>query len=148
MLIILGIYCAVDMVSLIERFMGPTWAHLGPTGPRWAPCWAMNFAIWDILIKVNISDRTCMIKHCCFYICPGAIPWIIWVNSTCENRTKHNKPWTRCIFIGAYLLHSSGLAQDWSNSIANTLELLQSCGKPSIYGATIMTDTSTNMWMA
>ena len=19
--------------------MGPTWAHLGPTGPRWAPCW-------------------------------------------------------------------------------------------------------------
>ena len=24
---------------LIARFMGPTWAHLGPTGPRWAPCW-------------------------------------------------------------------------------------------------------------
>ena len=19
--------------------MGPTWGHLGPTGPRWAPCW-------------------------------------------------------------------------------------------------------------
>ena len=26
-------------LSLIARFMGPTWAHLGPTGPRWAPCW-------------------------------------------------------------------------------------------------------------
>ena len=25
--------------SLITRFMGPTWGHLGPTGPRWAPCW-------------------------------------------------------------------------------------------------------------
>ena len=29
--------------SLIARFMGPTWgqhgAHLGPTGPRWVPCW-------------------------------------------------------------------------------------------------------------
>ena len=25
--------------SLKARFMGPTWAHLGPTGPRWAPCW-------------------------------------------------------------------------------------------------------------
>ena len=25
--------------SLIARFMGPTWVHLGPTGPRWAPCW-------------------------------------------------------------------------------------------------------------
>ena len=22
---------------LIARFMGPTWAHLGPTWPRWAP---------------------------------------------------------------------------------------------------------------
>ena len=25
--------------TLIARFMGPTWGHLGPTGPRWAPCW-------------------------------------------------------------------------------------------------------------
>ena len=27
----------------IAKFMGPTWghsgAHLGPAGPRWAPCW-------------------------------------------------------------------------------------------------------------
>ena len=23
----------------IAKFMGPTWAHLGPVGPRWAPCW-------------------------------------------------------------------------------------------------------------
>ena len=26
-------------VSQIAKFMGPTWAHLGPVGPRWAPCW-------------------------------------------------------------------------------------------------------------
>ena len=26
-------------MTLIARFMGATWAHLGPTGPRWAPCW-------------------------------------------------------------------------------------------------------------
>ena len=25
--------------SQITNFMGPTWAHLGPVGPRWAPCW-------------------------------------------------------------------------------------------------------------
>ena len=24
---------------LIAKYVGPTWAHLGPTGPRWAPCW-------------------------------------------------------------------------------------------------------------
>ena len=30
-----------DMTTLtqIARFMGPTWGHLGPVGPRWAPCW-------------------------------------------------------------------------------------------------------------
>ena len=25
--------------TLIARFMGPHGAHLGPTGPRWAPYW-------------------------------------------------------------------------------------------------------------
>ena len=27
------------VITLITRFIGPTWGHLGPTGPRWAPCW-------------------------------------------------------------------------------------------------------------
>ena len=27
------------LLTLIARFMGPTWVHLGSTGPRWAPCW-------------------------------------------------------------------------------------------------------------
>ena len=26
-------------ITQIARFMGPTWAHQGPTGPRWAPWW-------------------------------------------------------------------------------------------------------------
>ena len=30
-------------------------------------------------------------------------------------------------------LYNDGLAQDWSNSISNALELPQSCSKPSIY---------------
>ena len=30
-------------------------------------------------------------------------------------------------------MHVDGLVQDCSNSIANTLELLQSCTKPSMY---------------
>ena len=25
--------------ALIARFMGPTWGHLGPRGPRWGLCW-------------------------------------------------------------------------------------------------------------
>ena len=31
------------------------------------------------------------------------------------------------------VIHINGLVQDCSNSIANELELLQSCTKPSIY---------------
>ena len=27
------------ILTLIAKFMGPTWAHLGPVGPRWVPCW-------------------------------------------------------------------------------------------------------------
>ena len=29
----------IGVGALIARLMGPTWAHLGPSGPRWAPCW-------------------------------------------------------------------------------------------------------------
>ena len=33
-----------SFAAQIAKFMGPTWgpprgAHLGPVGPRWAPCW-------------------------------------------------------------------------------------------------------------
>ena len=35
------------------------------------------------------------------------------------------------------MLHIDGLVQDRSNSIANALELLQSCTKPSIWSATV-----------
>ena len=50
-LVNIGVYLSVDVLNssrhamntlmntLIARFMGPTWAHLGPAGPRWAPCW-------------------------------------------------------------------------------------------------------------
>ena len=28
-----------NISSQTTKFMGPTWAHLGPVGPWWAPCW-------------------------------------------------------------------------------------------------------------
>ena len=55
--------------SLIARFMGPTWAHLGPTGPRWAPCCPMNFAIWDSMLTVSESEPVTKILTGC-----GPIP--------------------------------------------------------------------------
>ena len=38
-----------------------------------------------------------------------------------------------------YEVHIDGLVQDCSNSIANALELLQSCTKPSTYGLSQIT---------
>ena len=29
----------LEKKKLIARFMGPTWVHLRPTGPKWAQCW-------------------------------------------------------------------------------------------------------------
>ena len=36
-----------QVTAPITRFVGPTWGHLGPTEPKWARCWPMNFAIWE-----------------------------------------------------------------------------------------------------
>ena len=32
-------YYQYHQLALIARFMGQHGTHLGPTGPRWAPCW-------------------------------------------------------------------------------------------------------------
>ena len=34
-----GLFCRATILPQIAKFMGPTWAHLGPVGPKWSPCW-------------------------------------------------------------------------------------------------------------
>ena len=48
-------------ISLIAMFMGPTWAHLGPTGPRWAPCWPHELCYLGLFSWRWIS-HTCSIS--------------------------------------------------------------------------------------
>ena len=46
----------------IARFLWPAWAHLGPVGPRWAPCWPQkacyqgcyNESWLDLVVTANI----------------------------------------------------------------------------------------------
>ena len=46
----------------------------------------------------------------------------------------HRKTTTLCyVYLNKQVYYIDGLVQDCSNSIANALELLQSCTKPSIY---------------
>ena len=37
------------LTYMIAKFMGPTWGHLGPTGPRLSHVGPMNLDIWDVI---------------------------------------------------------------------------------------------------
>ena len=54
-------------ISLIAKFMGPIWAHLGPTGPSWAPCWPHELCYLGLFSWRWIS-HTCSISMSRNYI--------------------------------------------------------------------------------
>ena len=75
------VYCACCycVLSQIARFMGPTWAYLGPTGPRWAPSWPQGLCYLGCIKKLKpihndwrfADDRLksiCLGENCCVYI--------------------------------------------------------------------------------
>ena len=47
----------VCWTTLIAKFMGPTLAHLGPTGPRWTPLWPHD--------PCYLENRQCQIGFLC-----------------------------------------------------------------------------------
>ena len=71
------------IASLIARFIGPTWgpygAHLGPTGPRWAPCWphelwylgyhAQKFFYWSLHFHFLSEDWCPTLSGCQLQAC-------------------------------------------------------------------------------
>ena len=60
--------------SLIARFMGPTWGHLGPTEPMWAPCWPhelCSLACFHVQIKLNLNSTNLHICNDC--ICTNTL---------------------------------------------------------------------------
>ena len=84
-------------------------AHLWPTGPRWAPYWPMNFAIWEAF-HINywpfgqgihqlpvVSQHTEVQKWVSLLL-----HWIsFWTNSQVEMRCINShvaSPWWLCLF--------------------------------------------------
>ena len=49
--------------SLIARFMGPTWAHLGRSGPRWALCWLYEPCYLGCKAKILQIRKTYLIQR-------------------------------------------------------------------------------------
>ena len=47
---------------VIARFVGPTWAHLGLTGPRWAPCWPHELCYLGMPPFIFISTNRSKLK--------------------------------------------------------------------------------------
>ena len=92
-----------------------------------------------IYLKYKQLSNICVINM--KYECTSRYPvWEILgpgfkVNIHTEIRITISLPvYTYNIYIYQYAIyHIDGLVQDCSNSIANTLKLLQSCTKPSIY---------------
>ena len=58
--------------------------------------------------------------------------WLSWYYVIIEDGIEHNDCNEMSVVFSK--CHCNGLVQDCSNSIANALELLQSCRKPWIYG--------------
>ena len=76
---------SLGLMSMIARVMGPTWAHLGPVGPRWTLCSGlMSFAFWGVIssmwnacipcvLLVNISELHCSINSPADIICDRVV---------------------------------------------------------------------------
>ena len=45
--------------SQIAMFMGPTWDHLGPVGPRWAPCWSYKPCCQGYFNRQPLEETKC-----------------------------------------------------------------------------------------
>ena len=50
-------------VATIPSSWGQHGAHLGPVGPRWAPCWSMNPAISDGYWRLTIFQQFALAMH-------------------------------------------------------------------------------------
>ena len=73
--------------SLRARFIKPTWAHLGPTGPRWAPSWPHELCYlgcYNWLCYSNTwLDSNCKIQWFLYY-CPFRAEFMMrwWYGNT------------------------------------------------------------------
>ena len=99
--------------TVIARFMGEHGAHLGPTGPRWAPCWSHEICYlgnYPGLYRLCIRDAISLsgINDClntwygndCLFI-------IKLAGSYCEASVdiqEHSLHWMWFIRIRTYLL--------------------------------------------
>ena len=142
---------------------GPLWGK--STGQRWIP---LTNAIM-MFVDVNLNKRVNKQSRCRWFETPWHSLWRRWNESLCQyiyelsqvytgvkNRFKFvKKSVVHKIFSGGAHIQKAkarrnvmkytdfnidGLVQDCSNCIANALELLQSCTKPSI--CTLNQDTA------
>ena len=113
-------------ISLIARFMGPTWAHLGPTGPRWAPAhrWAFGvycgycgdlrkvIVLWQYRI-VFVGNDKCYEWRPFFYVSWQLLHWPTYSGdralkrsfSTCRESLELYLSWIWYVFKSAFFWH-------------------------------------------
>ena len=63
---------SVQNISQIESSWGQHGAHLGPVGPRWAPCWPHKPCYQGCLCKSHKpqnEDNSCLLAHNSLLLC-------------------------------------------------------------------------------
>ena len=80
--------------TLVTRFMGPTWAHLGPTGPRWAPFWPHELCYLGSshITTAGVEMKTTVMMNISQLRFTTALPWSwhtqLWLFGTRLEVTK------------------------------------------------------------
>ena len=57
-----GALC-INRCSLIAKFLGQHGTHLGPTKPRWAPCWHQELCYLRIVLIISMSYCNLRLNH-------------------------------------------------------------------------------------
>ena len=92
---------AIRCLTQIARFVGPTWAHLGPVVPRWAPYWPHKPCYQGISRAHKVSEHDIQLPPCyslewCMVSIQGGIPMLGTVHLLCD------KPQGLGIGLGIY----------------------------------------------
>ena len=68
---LLQIVWLLDQIKSLQiaRFMGPTWVHLGPVGPRWAPCWPHKPCYQGCLYQCICHRLIPFLSYMCSIVC-------------------------------------------------------------------------------
>ena len=120
----------IPAMPQIAKFMGQHGAHLGPVGPRWAPCWPHESCYQGPLTASNQQHYflfcfPALIRYNCSTLGYGITSSgsHLWIPRRVMDLYAVIKPYPRYCFCNYAMFHMGGLVQERCNCIASAMEL-------------------------